>query len=178
MKLKKNYFVFLLFLCCGIVIILQPSCTQNYNLVELDEHSTYLHINIKDNQRFSSHELSVLKEGYERLNIYVKNEDGKWGLTITSGKDVNMSENLFLFIKEYIELVNRQNEIYSLLEDKRIKFEKPKYLTLYNDIPRLKLRAEEGDSPRLKEGVEYEYISKIGYVMEIATLDHDTTLQV
>lgn len=178
MKLKKNYFVFLLFLCCGIMIIFQPSCTQNDNFVGVDDHSTYLHINIKDNQRFSSHELSVLKESFERVGEYVKNEDGKWGLTITSGKDINMSETLFQFIKEHIELANRQNEIYSLLEEKGIKFEKPKHLTLYNDTPRLKLRSEEGDPPRLKEGAEYEHIYGLGYVMEIATLDHDTTLKV
>lgn len=179
MKLKKNYFVFLLFLCCGIMIIFQPSCTQNDNFVGVDDHSTYLHINIKDNQRFSSHELSVLKESFERVGEYVKNEDGKWGLTITSGKDINMSETLFQFIKEHIELVNRQNEIYALLEEKGIKFEMPKHLILYNSTPRLKLRSQEADDPpRIKNGSEYEYIVGYPYVLERITLDHSVTLQV
>ena len=69
-----------------------------------------------------------------------------------------MSETLFQFIKEYIELANRQNEIYALLEEKGIEFQNPKHLTLYNNSSRLKLRFEEGDSPRLKDGAEYERI--------------------
>jgi len=104
MKLKNNYFRFFLFLCCGIAIVLQPSCNENDDFMAVKDHSTYLSINIKDNQMFSYNELSILKDAYERLNKYVKNEDGKWGLTITSGKDVNMSETLFQFIKEHIEL--------------------------------------------------------------------------
>ncbi len=178
MKLKNNYFRFFLFLCCGIAIVLQPSCNENDDFMAVKDHSTYLSINIKDNQMFSYNELSILKDAYERLNKYVKNEDGKWGLTITSGKDVNMSETLFQFIKEHIELANRQNEIYALLEERGIEFQKPKHLTLYNNSPRLKLRSEEGDPPRLKDGAEYERIEGLGYVMEIATLDHDKTIQV
>ena len=91
---------------------------------------------------------------------------------------MNISETLFQFIKEYIELANRQNEIYALLEEKGIEFQNPKHLTLYNNSSRLKLRFEEGDSPRLKDGAEYERIEGLGYVMEIATLDHDKTIQV
>lgn len=55
-EINKQLFPIFLFLCFGIAIVLQPSCNENDNFVEVDNHSTYLSINIKDNQLFSYNE--------------------------------------------------------------------------------------------------------------------------
>ena len=60
MKLKNNYFRFFLFLCCGIAIVLQPSCNENDDFMAVKDHSTYLSINIKDSSFASKNMVKII----------------------------------------------------------------------------------------------------------------------
>lgn len=141
------------------------SCEKN---TLSQEKSPFLDLNIVENSIFSESEFMILAEAYKRVDNFIVYDNGRHYLTINSAKEINISERLLHYIRETIELANKQEEFYRILSKEGIKFVKPKHLQI-NSFPRVRSGGEESEGG-------YSIYHGIGYVIESVTLNHDESI--
>lgn len=94
---KINFFSVLVMLIA--VCFSFQSCNNDADNFVLENSSQkYLDLNVDTNIEFTSAELNILKEAFQRIDPYIVVEDDKYVLTIQSYKELNMSETLFDYL--------------------------------------------------------------------------------
>lgn len=102
---KINFFSVLVMLIA--VCFSFQSCNNDADNFVLENSSQkYLDLNVDTNIEFTSAELNILKEAFQRIDPYIVVEDDKYVLTIQSYKELNMSETLFDYLCVSIDIAN------------------------------------------------------------------------
>ncbi|MDR1121801.1 MAG: hypothetical protein LBM08_12900 [Dysgonamonadaceae bacterium] len=86
--------------------IFVQSCSKENDYLD---KSTYLDINTSTNQMFTTYELNILSEAFQRIDKHVAFVNNEYVITIQSGKDINVSDKLFSILKRSIKQLNYQS---------------------------------------------------------------------
>ena len=73
--------------------------------------SKYLNIEIPENHNFSDNQKELLCVAFERVGQFVQIDKTGALMLIGSAQDANMSEELYSYIKERIEIANKQRQL-------------------------------------------------------------------
>jgi hypothetical protein len=126
------------------------SCSKDDGYLD---KNTYLDINISINQLFTTYELNILSEAFQRIDKHIEFINNEYVITIQSGKDINVSDKLFSILKKSIEQKNYQSANRDFFISHGV---------IVDDFKE--------SIPRLKSNTEVIY--RLGYYQTITTLTH------
>ena len=93
-----------------VLCVLLYSCTKDEELMP-NNSSKYLNIEIPENHNFSDNQKELLCVAFERVGQFVQIDKTGALMLIGSAQDANMSEELYSYIKERIEIANKQRQL-------------------------------------------------------------------
>lgn len=106
--MKKNKFVCLVCMMSLISLTFLIGCQQEESFEEVYDNGDYLSLSPNVNyDQLTDTDLEILSEAFVRLDIRT-NEDGLFDITQKSGKDINISEELFNYFHLIAENTNER----------------------------------------------------------------------
>ena len=131
------------FILCIIVVsiisggVMLQSCQKDDSLI-LNENSEYLDLT-SSYDNLTNSDFFILKLAFERVDPYIVEDAGKLRLNISSGKTINISDNLFEMV---VATLNKSN---SLIRDDLFYINENKLIPMESNLSKI---------PRLKSGGE------------------------
>lgn len=101
-------FLFILVVCC----IISVSCSEKNDLITNSGKNEYINLKCDKNLFSQKDNIEKLKIAKRRFNQYVyQDEDNKYQVSLKDGKEINVSDDLFEFMKKALCLRKEKGSV-------------------------------------------------------------------